>query len=652
MKSRDFPCGVAPSTRNYGISLDGKILRDSTPLACGTHSLVYRGTLCPDGRVAAVKIVSRSDEKVIKEILLEAHIASKMRHPNVLPLFGITTAFGLTVSLMTGWMEGGDAHQYVQQRDRDPRPLIGDIALGLHYLHTYSDGPIIHGNLNGHNVLVSAIGHATLTDFGYCMFSNPSFAMTTESPFGGTLQWKAPELVDTESAENCRATEESDVWAFGMTTLELFTAKVPHRNLAERPAIVSRILCKPPGRPSNKDTCARMTDEWWELISRCVRMEPSSRIEMLDAIEKIKQLKFPLRPTQYDDSKFNQSNSNAFSDVPHRLAQRASRYVFDLDDWIEREPSPCCHGGGTLIYRGKLLSDGRTVAIKTPRGIGMDDERTIKQILKEAHTWSKLDHPNVLSVLGITTKFDSTVSIVTLWMEGGNASAYVQKQKNDPRPLIKDIALGLRYLHSHPEGPIIHADLKGENVLVASDGRAVLTDFGLSILPNSSFSIPMTSACGGSLRWMAPEVVNRLVSEDPKPTVEGEIWAFGMTTLELFTRKHPYWTLTNRDSIQSRVIMGPPERPSREDTCYRMTNEWWDLCSRCLRMDPSSRFGAGDIVKETREVSTVVLNRAKLKSMISPCQLPPSACAVFFLIEAETKIEALVLLNQGMTLLL
>lgn len=116
----------------------------------------------------------------------------------------------------------------------------------------------------------------------------------------------------------------------------------------------------------------------------------------------------------------------------------------------------------------------------------MDDERAIKQILKEAHTWSKLDHPNVLSVLGITTKFDSTVSIVTLWMEGGNASAYVQKQKNDPRPLIKDVALGLRYLHSHPEGPIIHADLKGVGLVHK------LVDL---------CNICETGKCVGRLRW-------------------------------------------------------------------------------------------------------------------------------------------------------
>ncbi|KIO04994.1 hypothetical protein M404DRAFT_141714, partial [Pisolithus tinctorius Marx 270] len=150
---------------------------------------------------------------------------------------------------------------------------------------------------------------------------------------------------------------------------------------------------------------------------------------------------------------------------------------------------------------------------------------------REAHIASKMRHPNVLPLFGITTTFDLTISLMTGWMEGGNAHQYVQQRDRDPRPLIRDIALGLHYLHTYSDGPIIHGNLNGENVLIASDGRAVLTDFGLSILPDSSFSIPMTSACGGSLRWMAPEVVNRLVSEDPKPTVEGEIWAFGMTTL-------------------------------------------------------------------------------------------------------------------------
>ncbi|KAI6006305.1 kinase-like domain-containing protein [Pisolithus orientalis] len=298
------------------------------------------------------------------------------------------------------------------------------------------------------------------------------------------------------------------------------------------------------------------------------------------------------------------------SDILSAIAERARRYTINLDGQIERDPSASTRGGYGMIYRGTLLAGGRAVAVKTARGI--PDIETAKRMLKEAHTWSKLEHSNILNILGITTTFDHTVSLVSPWMDGGSAYRYVQKPDRDPRPLVKDIALGLCYLHSHPDGPIIHGDLKGDNVLITSDGRAVLTDFGLSVLENSSFSMTVSREVGGSLRWMAPEMVDALSSQDPGFTVEGDIWAFGMTTLELFTRKHPYFNLTSLNAIQSRILKGPPEKPSSEDTSSRMTDEWWGVCSRCLKMAPSSRIGAVDIVKETRE-------------------LPPSACVVFIM---------------------
>ncbi|KIM60731.1 hypothetical protein SCLCIDRAFT_123603 [Scleroderma citrinum Foug A] len=90
------------------------------------------------------------------------------------------------------------------------------------------------------------------------------------------------------------------------------------------------------------------------------------------------------------------------------------------------------------------------------------------------------------------------------------------------------IASGLNYLHTR-KPPICHGDLKGTNVLVSPDGYAVLADFGLSSLACSSLASNMsTSFTGGTVRWMAPEVM-----KDPtaKATVEGDIWAFGMTAL-------------------------------------------------------------------------------------------------------------------------
>ncbi|KIO05064.1 hypothetical protein M404DRAFT_141883 [Pisolithus tinctorius Marx 270] len=162
----------------------------------------------------------------------------------------------------------------------------------------------------------------------------------------------------------------------------------------------------------------------------------------------------------------------------------------------------------------------------------------IQDILREAHIASQMQHPNVLPLLGITTDFGGTVSLVTDWMKGGDAHHYVPQRDRDPRPLVRrqgpfslrDIAQGLHYLHTHPTGPIIHSDLKGEHVLIASNGRAVLTDFGLSILPNSSFSTTV-DLLGGSLRWMAPELIDTLGTQDPSFTVETDVWAFGITTL-------------------------------------------------------------------------------------------------------------------------
>ncbi|KAI6035600.1 hypothetical protein F5J12DRAFT_705849, partial [Pisolithus orientalis] len=74
--------------------------------------------------------------------------------------------------------------------------------------------------------------------------------------------------------------------------------------------------------------------------------------------------------------------------------------------------------------------------------------------------WSRLAHENILPLLGITTEFDSTVSIISPWMQNGNAHNYVQDTTVDPRPLILGIAQGLHYLHNYMPSSIFHGDLK------------------------------------------------------------------------------------------------------------------------------------------------------------------------------------------------
>ena len=63
------------------------------------------------------------------------------------------------------------------------------------------------------------------------------------------------------------------------------------------------------------------------------------------------------------------------------------------------------------------------------------------------------------------------------------------------------------------------------NVLISPEGHALLTDFGLSRVVNSSFNVPSLPG-GGTLRWMAPEILDGTES-----TAAGDVWAFGMTCL-------------------------------------------------------------------------------------------------------------------------
>ena len=92
------------------------------------------------------------------------------------------------------------------------------------------------------------------------------------------------------------------------------------------------------------------------------------------------------------------------------------------------------------------------MAIKIPHGDLLEDTESIKvcifhatqhvadfwkNFLREVHSWSKLDHKNILPLTGFTTDFKFTVSIVSPWMEKGNARKFVCEKSNDPRPLVR-----------------------------------------------------------------------------------------------------------------------------------------------------------------------------------------------------------------------
>ncbi|KAG6328311.1 hypothetical protein ID866_10778 [Astraeus odoratus] len=293
----------------------------------------------------------------------------------------------------------------------------------------------------------------------------------------------------------------------------------------------------------------------------------------------------------------------------HLLLQQVSCWTatcgIDLNDHVARDDTVISRtGSSAIVHQGVLRPQGKAVAVKTLRFTPYEEETALR-IVTEAHRWSKIQHPNVLPMFGVVTKFDFAVSFVSEWADKGNAFDYIQNTDKDPRPLLLDITRGLHYLHNHEDGPIVHGDLRGRNVLVANDGRAILGDFGLSSLFETSFDTSVAAPIRPTIRWMAPEDIENFGN----PTTASDVWAFGMTALELFTRQAPFHEIQSLRAVLTQIPRGPPDRPSEGSTLFRLTDKWWDTCNLCWVRNQSKRPTMLDIGK-TLEMDLVPIVHA------------------------------------------
>ncbi|KAF9645418.1 kinase-like protein, partial [Thelephora ganbajun] len=238
-------------------------------------------------------------------------------------------------------------------------------------------------------------------------------------------------------------------------------------------------------------------------------------------------------------------------------------------------PDPFASGGYGDVYKGTLNGSG--VCIKRVRVYAKDTpNKAIKGFCQEAVMWRRLNHPNILPLLGVTI---SPLQLVSNWMPGGDLPEYIEKYPDADRlVLLCDIAKGLCYLHSCN---VIHGDLKGPNVLVDDSGHARIADFGLAMVTRNLDSIPSASCHHGHTpRWTAPEVLS-----DEKYSKEADVFSFAMVMIEVFTGAIPF---SNGSSFMAMLSITQGKRPSRP-THPTFTENLWKLMQCCWDHDPHSR---------------------------------------------------------------
>ena len=203
--------------------------------------------------------------------------------------------------------------------------------------------------------------------------------------------------------------------------------------------------------------------------------------------------------------------------------------------------------------------------------------RLKKDFIEEMRKLAKLRHPYIVTIMGAVTHGDKPLLVMEC-MANGSLYALLHNEtlpldSELVLPMLRDILQGMYFLHAAAV-PIIHGDLKSANVLVDSNFRAKVSDFGLSQKRKSLGYI-------GTPYWMAPELL-----EGGVVSTASDIYAFGVTLWELMTRKSPYADLDMPHVLILQQIRDGSLRPD----CSQGLEEELIVCmQKCWNQNPQER---------------------------------------------------------------
>lgn len=170
------------------------------------------------------------------------------------------------------------------------------------------------------------------------------------------------------------------------------------------------------------------------------------------------------------------------------------------------------------------------------------DNKGREEFIQEYRIAAGLEHPNLL----VTKDFGVWQDHPWLTMrfcDSGSAGDIVGKLRPTLKDeltiwrFIHDVAAGLAYLHHVKPEPIVHQDIKPDNVLIASDGTFLITDFGISKRIRNTISKQSTRALkAGAPAYMGPE----RFSDNPEPVFASDVWSLGVSIYELAEGELPF----------------------------------------------------------------------------------------------------------------
>ncbi|MEU8843268.1 serine/threonine-protein kinase [Streptomyces roseus] len=243
---------------------------------------------------------------------------------------------------------------------------------------------------------------------------------------------------------------------------------------------------------------------------------------------------------------------------------------------------PIGSGGMGKVWRAHDELLHRTVAVKELTA-GLYVAQADREVLhartqKEARAAARIQHPAVVVVHDVL-EHDDRPWIVMEYIDGPSlADAAKAAGRIEPAEAAR---IGLHVLGAlraaHAVG-VLHRDVKPGNVLLAKDGRVLLTDFGIAAIEGDS-SITRTGEIVGSIDYLAPERVT-----GGTPGTSSDLWSLGATLYTAVEARSPFRRTSPISSLQAVVNDEPP--------ALRQAGALGPVITALLRKDPGERPSA------------------------------------------------------------
>ncbi|ADB34627.1 serine/threonine protein kinase [Kribbella flavida DSM 17836] len=239
-------------------------------------------------------------------------------------------------------------------------------------------------------------------------------------------------------------------------------------------------------------------------------------------------------------------------------------------------------GGMGIVWQARDEVLGREVAVKEvllPPELPAEGQAVLRQrTLREARSAARLSHPNVVTVYDVVEE-DGRPWIV---MELVRSRTLADAIREDGALPWRDVAgIGVQVLAAlqaaHAAG-VLHRDVKPSNVLLAEDGRVVLTDFGIASLEGDT-SLTLSGTLVGSPAFIAPE---RVQAHGAGP--ESDLWSLGATLYTAVEGRPPHDRGAALPTLTAAVTEPPDPAPS--------AGPLWPAIDGLLRKKPAERIDA------------------------------------------------------------